>query len=384
MRRGESSRIENLVGGARLHAQLACSARERMFRSTSKARGKAHKAARSGAEQLPFLEELASLLQPESPRLLRGPGEIRSPFAPAKTKPGRGSRSKTNRPHARTTAVRREEPSKKTSRCTPDLPPDACLDPREFLNSAELLFLSQRTSCAAALEKRRAPLTVTHKRGTAVSETVKKQRGKESSTSHSLSQRQRSPSRESARRRSASLSSCWLKESEEKDVQAWLRRKEREITSRRRTEKRERRQEKRKREERARERGEREQQAKMAYQQWKERKASEDRERRRARHKTAQPSSSSSHDYSTLTPSYAGHRVPSYTNTASYKSNATSTKAQILKATPLHSPSSVLDQPQPHMKQLPHLNSIAAKPAAHRLTHQVKFMHSNGQENIIL
>lgn len=211
--------------------------------------------ATNGTEQLRFLEELASLLRPETPLK-------RQKMRPAP--PAKHTRSEKSR-----------EIRRKTNGRTGSGDSDVSIDPRDFLNSAELALLHQRkrTPHTKKLETEPPPLPETDKGGRSTP-------GQRKRDSHAHSLDQPSSSRKT-RNRSTSLSGYWLRESREPDIQHWLRQKEREGAARRLAEKRERRQEKKKREEKARLQQEREQLAKVAYQQWKERKKSEEKAKKK-------------------------------------------------------------------------------------------------------
>ena len=281
-------------------------------------------AATSGAGQLRFLEELSSLLRPEPrpERAERGP-----PIPPAgqlaRTRPARASVGRGACPAGR---ERRTSGTISSS----DLP-----DPRDYLNSAELLLLTQRktTPHAAAQRRKPVPLSEADKREKSAVET--KRRGRDASRSLSLAQ----PSLPRTRRRSGSLSNCWLKETKEKNVREWLRKKESESASRKLAENRERRQEKRKREEKVRQQAEREQLAMAAYQQWKQRKTAEDKVRgkvKNARDKQVQiltEENSSSHQpqgYRSIhhTPHKSSRQYPAASSVSEVARQATSPALQ--------------------------------------------------------
>lgn len=221
-----------------------------------------------GTEQLQFLEELASLLRPEPP--LQKPKT--GPVPPAKQT---RSEKSTRRAIGRKTNGRTSSGETPCSNVML-----SSIDPRDFLNSAEIALLEQRKSNTHTkrLETDPRPLNKGGRSAKAA-----EQRNKDS---HSHSLDQPSSSRR-IRSRSTSLSGYWLKESGEPDVQNWLRRKEREGAARRLAEKRERRREKKKTEEKARLQQEREQLAKVAYQQWKEKKNSEEKAKKKRNKRTS-------------------------------------------------------------------------------------------------
>ena len=246
-------------------------------------------AANGGTEQLQFLEELACLLRPES--ALQRPKTRPTPPAKQtiseKKSTRRGIGRKTN-----------DRTGGETQCSDVILSP---IDPRDFLNSAELALLEQRkrNPNTKRLETH-LPSLPEEGRSAKAAEQRKKD-------SHSLSLDQPSSSRR-IRSRSTSLSSYWLKESREPDVQNWLRRKEHETASRRLAEKRERRREKRKAEEKARLQQEREQLAKVAYQQWKERKNSEEKAKKK-RNNCKRTSTRSQSSNSTAKSSKISHKL---------------------------------------------------------------------------
>lgn len=212
----------------------------------------------SGTEQLLFLEELASLLRPDPP-LQRVKTRLVPPAERIRSNKKSGCRGKTG--------GRRSRAGSRERRCSHDVA-SSSIDARDFLNSAELVLLDQR-------KKMETQPTPVHERGK--SEMTVKERKRRSKVSHSIDQ---SSSSGWMRGCSPSQNSYWLKESEEAGIQKWLRRKERESAAQRLAEKKERRQEKRKIEEKARLQQEREQLAKLAYQQWKDRKMSEEKARK--------------------------------------------------------------------------------------------------------
>ena len=127
------------------------------------------------------------------------------------------------------------------------------IDPREFLNPAELLLVSER-SAARPASRRRASLT---------------------DSSH------QAPYRGTEREGRGPPSRCWLRESEEDEVREWLRRKDREFLLKKRAEKRTRKREIKEKDKERERQEERDRQAKDAYQQWLQRKKREGRWRRR-------------------------------------------------------------------------------------------------------
>ena len=70
----------------------------------------------------------------------------------------------------------------------------------------------------------------------------------------------------------ASLNNCWLRDSEESSIQEWLRKKDQMCQRERRTERRKREKERREMKEKARKQAEKNELAKIAYQEWLERK----------------------------------------------------------------------------------------------------------------
>lgn len=228
------------VGGARARPSL------RRHCSTGE---KAVAIENSDKRQLRFLEELASLLQPQTTSL-EAEGRETSLPSPVQTGVASG----------------------RLESC--GLDPELVADAREFLNSAELLLVSQRkrTPQTEPLDRKKThpPAGLGEREK---STTKKKVQQKQSSRRHSST----------GSERGGSLSSCWLKESEEKDIREWLKRKERESDSKRLAARRERGREKTRREEKARERKERETRANEAYTQWQSRKSSEESEKRAAR-----------------------------------------------------------------------------------------------------
>ena len=230
--------------------------------------GGAHRGSKRGAvaieggvetNQLQFLEELASLLQPQT-------------SLEAEAKDGREtSTSLGSRTRPIPVASRDVDSSELATE-------QQTADAREYLNNAELLLVSQRN-------KNPRSRNIIVKKKASSPDRESGEREKLLTSKKKKAERKQSSYRQSLARGEAgrSQSCCWLKESKEKEVREWLKRKERESASKRLVESRERQQERKKHGERARERQEREAQAKEAYQQWQNRKASEERLKREAR-----------------------------------------------------------------------------------------------------
>ena len=235
----------------------------------------------SGSEQLQFLEELASLLQPEPPPQGRPSGGGQSRGAPT--------------PPVDTETARTSGRDEKDGASSTDL-----LDPREYLNSAELMLLSLMKTLGREQTRlaERTPLV-----------TVERKKRRTASLTGSVDQ-QPPPRGEGSASPSRVGGGCWLKESEMAEVRDWLRMKDRETILKMRAVSRERRRARREREEKDKQQVEREKQAKVAYQRWLQRKASEEIARKKVRIRRDDNVRTISQNKTPLLPQRPGVRSP--------------------------------------------------------------------------